>query len=327
MWNELLEWFLVVQSPITLSLVCRQFQQIIYSLYDGPPDNLDWLKYKKSNYAYYWPSFTTSACQSVFQCIQDRILQRDYAFLKRVFARNPFYAQLAIGDFFAIEGIEQPFRMPCLFSQLAKRKDLETFALLAQSVKVTCSDGLFVARSVVDQQTGEDYTLFRILLLTAFQQGLPVERSGCTACRRVPGHHRGWTLRAIIAHDDLELLQLYLNQRLRINGQEGGYVLYDSVIVTIWLTNPLPTKIAHFWFESGRTALLTYKQRFQIALNSTPAQLEFALQHGVDLHDVRLLRAVMKRKHPIALLNAYDWNLSKQDRKHIYHKIAHTPKF
>lgn len=98
------------------------------------------------------------------------------------------------------------------------------------------------------------------------------------------------------------------------------------MVFKIWLGG-CPEQIAAYWTKLGHTRNTNENVKPNIARLGSNAQIEFALKHGMDLHRLKYLRIAMRQwKWPIALLKHYpQWPLTRQDRKHLRHRMLQWP--
>lgn len=314
-----------VSDGAAIALISKKFLHTVYGLNGGyPPRDLSRFRFPTVPQRFFdkstLPPWVT--VKHLFETFWDRALGGDLDYIQRQCLINQDFVHLALGGIFTrYKTCDWP-PIGCLFDRLARANQIAAFSVLAKNTQISDSTGvIYVAPNTVNVRTGENYRYFRELVLGCLKANYPVERSRCTACRKAPQYHRGWTFRAIIRNDDLDLLNLYLNQPL---GE--GYTLYENDVLGIWLNPHPPVKIAEFWHTSGRVAALSKNSRLKLARTASVAQLEFAIQHGVNLNDVVYVRAALKSgRFHIALINAYQWNMRQQDRRHIAYHLKKWP--
>ena len=320
-----------VARPLSLLLTCRRIQGVAYALHGGPLDSLARYGFPAADKC--WPLPPLPAwphVQHLFDYLERRLLDHDVAFVRRCCEVNSDLINVAVNlgaagwRYSNAEG--WPKRSGVL-DVLVQAGDLEMFALLLRSCQVRAlrADGWW-GITAINQQTGTPYPYFRECLLHNLRHGCSLERSGCTACRRAPVWHRGWTLRALIREDDLELLQLYLAQRLpdRI-GAPQPYTLLEDCLLQIWIGGA--RKIAACWAATGRAAALSRAARERLVRTVPIDALRLSVNNGVDLCSARFLRLALRRFDAVqsasVLINAYaEWPLSRQERQHLRHRIG-----
>lgn len=165
------------------------------------------------------------------------------------------------------------------------------------------------------------YPNFGIIVKYCVEHDLHLERSGCTACRRRPTIHRGWTIKRICTNDDLDLFKIY--------EQSSIYTIrYPDILCTLYRSNAI--KIIKYLYKSNKPVTLTIEQ------TKTLIHEDNALIFQYSHYDLKFIGWCIRYaiKHDLRnianyLLNHYDLSseqspyangtsLNKQQIKQIY---------
>ena len=338
-----------VLGSSALLLTCRRLRDRAYALYDGPPDDLSgYTFYSQLDVARVGAAQLTQALDKsrhLAAHFSERLAARDAAFVLRCVRKNPAFVRslthpLAVRPL-SLVWAEQ--RVYCvhdtgILHTLARDGDLELFALIVSNLQMPClgADGeLELAHAGRLDAPPLPHAFFRLLVQHNLRNGYHLERSGCTACRQRPLYHREWTLRRLLANDDLELLIEYLALRfplgrghmplpdLVLPTPEGAYALREATLLRLY--EHRAAAIAAYWRATGRTAQFSAVAIERWAARVDTATLCFAVRFGLDLFSVAILRRALRRgdaELALLLLERYAYALTAQDVQHLQRHAA-----
>lgn len=328
-------------NPFNL-LCCRRFRDICYEIVPGLP-----FQFPKTFIPFsYWmrqsPSIPVD-CDRDYAVAQ--LLQGDLEFTRRAVAKAPEF--LASILYFR----DKTWYPRKILGELAERNQREVFRVLIENLRIESLSRHIVLLQLVsaalfggiwdDRSTGfstalpnncptvQEIAFWESYSKPAVQHnirhGFYIERSNCIngGCAGwAPTYHAGITLKAILKFDDLELFNAYLDQRVLPDN------LRSPQIPIPYSLRDLPKFAWHF-----RPARIIAAHPELIDIQRLPVDhiyiqsgaLEYALGAGLDVSGLKVLRlAIAKKKVDCVrtMLSRYTYNLTRQDRQHLRHKIA-----
>lgn len=344
--NDLLREILAIalednSNPFQL-LCCRRFRDICYEIGPGLPFRYPTDVKVHANH-YYYSKIDCTPNKDRDQLVR-RILADDFGFVKDAMEKAPSFV---LSGLYFYHGKQE--RRNVLF-ELVELKKVAMFQLLLGGLRIEILNNHYLLWELVEaavyggeispthywntpisnvttnKQTSFWNDFARPAILHNVKHGFYIERANCVGGGCVgsaPGRHRGLTLKAIFKFDDVELFDIYLAQRIVPDRKHWPQIPAPySLDRMIW---------AFFFFKPERI-FKAHRELFDLRLNpqlrgwvGQPGNLEWGLTIGLDLHRIEVLRVALDKGYVLCvkeLLRLYSYKVSKQECRHLQHKIG-----
>lgn len=313
--------------PNQLAQVCTTFRNWIYQRYNGPFFNLSWIQFDYGNYN----SLAWSKVQFVVTKIDEELKKSNKEFLLKVWKAHPEFLRVCwqLRWCYWIHDRKNSEKWPersDVIQDLVEQGNLETCTWILENMDFPQLDPEISYHGIFQEPI--PYPYFRQIIFHNIRLGLGLERSWDTGRARRPVYHRGRTMLKIVQNDDVELMKLYLDQRIsdRINSNlpPQPYQHYDYWVFVSYLYCCIGA--VQIWKERGLHQLSQERKKELICLG-TSETLQFAIEQGCNFNEFLFFRMAIKKNPRLAevLLRNYklDWfeGLRAQDKKHLLGRI------
>ena len=322
---ELILQYALASHPSRVISACQRFKYLVYRMCNGPPDDLS--AYPWSPVADVLYNSNNTYPRRARDYFQEKLVERDKIFLLRQCRKNPSLVLALMCGKYQVE-FSWIISGEGILQKLIRRDDFELFQLLLRNFNGTFFEFIFANSARVYHDRRLPYRYLRELLLHNFRNGLHVERSACTGCRRAPRIMREWAIRAILQNDDLELLHSYMNMRFIIHPHPrrqplnrticAGYHVQPQTLLQMY--EHKSARIARYFQKSGGAQKIPPRVVACWLERASDESIEFAARYGLDVSQTKTLRRAIRAKNmhlALTLLRTFSYALTKQDRAHM----------